>query len=300
MSNKAYNRMDRTDLVAACWDYIAQGTSGICLWQFIAGVLTVEWQNFEWRSYMGTTVPVFSVQLQVDTASGEVECRYAAMTGTLKVPRQQGAVCMMGGMTGSAYKIAFGTAAGLTGDLGEFLQWPTDQYIRFTPVAGAAPSLVVTLDHGAHPTPMPGDILEIKKGTTISSRNIDIAVSDTDMDAVSLEASLGDADGASTMVQSEFESASAATPYVIEPVSGEIHHETYCTITLIARDGTHACVLVFEIRGYTKKKKPEFEISPKTFNLGCATLSSASITGPGAILVLAGLLGLRRRRVRNS
>jgi hypothetical protein len=206
-------------------------------WEFQAGVLTVEWLNLE-DALVPTSAPVpsvFSFQVLLDTASGDVEFRYGARGGSTYFMFNgvfTAALTGLGDATGKT--VMPWTLAGYVGANGQFTYWPADAYIRFTPTGATGSAPTVAVSHAGIPLAH-GGTLTVAKGMSVANLSLQLEVDDADADPASLSALALSPD----LAQSEFESAQAAVPYTLRPSSGTISTYGEFPILLMAGDGVN-------------------------------------------------------------
>ena len=303
ITNKAHNDFVSDLTIAPCWGPVVEGASGAIQYEIQGSVLVIEWLECEWNPG-ASTGPAVTFQLRLDSTTGEIEFRYAPLSGGNPGTLGIGGVCVTGPQgSSSAIPLSFGELAGFVGSDGSLQAWPADSFIRFTPAGGSPPEITVTLSNSTHPTPQPDVQLQITSPRSLSSMNFLIAVDDADGDNVTLDADVYSTTSVpSNLVDAEFQSASAATPYTLLPTTGTFEDGNITVFFLLADDGTSNSVLLFRIWSYKtpKQKSGLEEDADQIKNIYCSVSPGAG--GPLVpIAILLAALWLRRRRIlRNS
>lgn len=285
------------------------GTGSEVGWVFQAGVLTVQWRDMLELAGGGGSPPLVSCQAVLDTATGTIEFSYSANTGGPFVPRSYADIAALLGSIGNDGRISIPAALpGFVTDEGAMSDWPSDQYVTFTPSGSmrSAPAVQVTalgstLNHQNVAVASPGEL--------ISNLNLVITVDDADGDAVLVRADVNASAGTS-VVASEFGSSSTPVPYSLQPSSGSLPDFAFVTVLLRAHDGLDGIrTFVIYLRANNSAPPPRpsgnFVLGPLAELLLVVAVagmkSGACVAEPGAapyswlaLAALALFAGLRR------
>lgn len=212
------------------------GTGSEIGWVFQAGVLTVQWRDMQEFASGGGSPPVVSCQAVLDTGTGEIEFSYSINTGGPFLARTYPDIAALLGSIGSDGRVSVpAVLPGFVSDEGAMSDWPSGQFVRFTPTGSTrsapavrATALGSTLNHQNVAVASPGEL--------ISNLNLVITVDDADGDAVLVRADVN-ASAGTNVVASEFSSASAPVPYALQPSSGALPDFAFVTVLLRAHDG---------------------------------------------------------------
>lgn len=223
-------------------------------WEFSNDVLAVQWRNLP--RYNGSSINSSGVRMKVllHTVRREVEFHYGATPGgTTGAVARVDYTASISGVVGIAGQEVIAAVDG-TNILnnGQVWSYPTGRYMLFEPQfppPNAAPQVEVTWDNGSGATPI-ADSSSINVGYSaqVAALDFQITVTDPDLDDCTLSAAITNV-GVTGINQSQWESASATTPLVLNPTHGtfnELTGETY-QFTLTADDGSALTIFTFTV-----------------------------------------------------
>ncbi|MCC6465609.1 MAG: hypothetical protein IT463_09750 [Planctomycetes bacterium] len=215
-------------VVAPFWADLKPNLGGAIRWKYTAPVLAVEWDDITVLSPGSGSVnpPRLTMTALLDTATGAIEFQYSAPGTATAGPNSPAAnTCAISGPTGTGggQTVFPGADPGSIKPDGSVSQWPWLRFVRFTPVTTAnnAPTIAVTVLTLYMPISN-GQQINCSYGGLMTAFYPRITVADADGDPCSL---VGNVSNVTTqgILNSEFSSASAATPYVLQPTSGQFN-----------------------------------------------------------------------------
>lgn len=141
------------------------------------------------------------------------------------------------------------------------------------------------------------DIISVYRDTNLSNLQLVISVGSTEGDPVALTGTVSEVT-TQGILDAEFSSVSAATPYTVAPGSGTFNvGDVYHTVTLVVADGINPDVtFTFQIHvASSGPLVPECKLGKsEPYSGGCAAGSAA---GMPALAVLCALAWRRRRKL---
>jgi hypothetical protein len=234
-------------VIAPFWGDMRPNLQGQIGWKFSAGKLTVEWLGVRVATVTAQGGP-YNVQIQIvlDTATGLIEFLYGDYGGFGIGPSSPwDYTCAISGPSGGAQAIVPGNDGSFISSTGKISLWPLLRYTRFAPIASVnnLPVISVTLFSAQTPVSQGATASGTVPYTmlTLAPR---ITVSDADGDTVSLSGSVSDIT-TQGVLNSEFSSASAATPYTLTPATGVFNRAVVTHTVLLQADDGHGGVAQF-------------------------------------------------------
>ncbi len=221
-------------------------------WEYTGGVLAVQWLNVPISTSNSTGV---RMKLLLDTNTGVIEFQYGSIpAATTGVTSQSANTVCIADLVGIVPQIVVpGQDSPNVAANGSVSVYPANRYIRFTPAGpppNTAPTIAVNYDDpvGGPSVLAHQGTVTVPHGQTLASLAFGIAVDDVNLDTCSLVTTITNV-GATGLLQAEWESASAAVPYVVQPASGTFNTLLGAThvVTLTANDGTDNTVFSFTI-----------------------------------------------------
>lgn len=215
-------------------------------YRYSNSVLTVEWKNIP--SSANTS---FGVRMQalLDTSTGQIEFRYASPQGGSGYTNNTANACAISSPNTTGQEVVPGTDAGFISSTGAVTAYPGGRWVRFTPptvsVPNTAPALVVK---AGSTTIANGATLNVSHGTTVSGTAFQVEASDVDADNISITATITNL-GATGIVLSEWNVASAPGPHSLAPASGSFNTLSGAThlFTITAGDGVADTTISFTV-----------------------------------------------------
>lgn len=258
--SKAVNHASAVgNFVSPLWgDYNPQSylgwssTPGAIGYTWAGGVLTVEWKDVP--SNGNNSIGV-RMQAVLNTANDTIEFRYGAPNGGAGFTNTSANACAISGPnTASPQAVVPGSDGTNVSSTGQVNTYPASRFIRFTPTGTTptnnAPTMSVSYIDASSTTIMIANngTLNVPHGTAVSGLSFAVRVGDNDGDPCSLSATISNV-GTTGLVTSEWESASAATPYQIYPSSGTFDTTLGAThvFALVANDGTDTTPFTFSV-----------------------------------------------------
>lgn len=293
-------------VISPLWDYLEPGARlmpqfsstlpapGHVAYQYAGGVLAVEWRNVPRGNDSATGV---RMKVLLDTSNGQIEFQYGDVpTNTSGSTVTDPYTCAISGPTAtSPQEIIPGTTSGYVNNDGSVSTYPANQFIRFTPGSTPSnnpPTLVVAQGSSVLAN---NSTINVNYNDTVSGLNLQITASDTDNDPISVSANITNI-GATGIVQTQWESASATGPYSIAPTSGTFNTVAGVThvVTLTANDGTANTVFTLNIVQAAQPATPSISVSDgSTITAGQAAAGTNRAfgdlvvgTGPSAALTI--------------
>jgi hypothetical protein len=228
--------------IAPCWvnlQYPFGGASYI-RWRMVQGVLQVEWNNMAQGGGPVGSMPPPSADVVVllDTQTGVIEFDYgfpgASNIGVTSTLPNTAAISSA---SGAGQEVIPAYIAGKINIDGSIASWPQYRYVRFTPAlppTNSSPQVSVSI--GGVPVSS-GATVNVAFEQSLASLNIQINVTDSENDSVTLVGTVGNLSGEG-ILDAEFSSPSAGTPYTLTPAAGSFNRAlATLAVTLVASDG---------------------------------------------------------------
>ncbi len=254
-------------VIAPFWGDMRPHLQGQIGWKFESGKLTVEWLGVRIATSTAQGGP-YNVQIQIvlDTATGQIEFLYGDYGGFGIGPSSPwDYTCAISGPSGGSQAIVPGNDGSFISSTGKISLWPLLRYTRFAPIASVnnVPVISVTM-FGAQIPVSQGATATGTVPYTMQTLAPRITVSDADGDTVSLTGSVSDIT-TQGVLNSEFTSASAATPYTLTPTTGVFNRAVVThTVLLLANDGNGGnaqFVFYIKVNGAVGNSDPVIDVT---------------------------------------